>query len=102
MRKRNKIKNDLHLSINKIRNENRLWPEKFFIYFISYLKGRKAGIGRSSKKPKWKNVSRNELKNLKLYYTALYTKGAPKPIIDMLLQQKNDIEAYLNIRSKQF
>jgi hypothetical protein len=102
LKKRNKIKSELRESIRKIRNDKGLWAKKVFICFISFVMERESSLGRFYRRNNWKKASGYEVKNLKLYYTALYTKEAPKPFIDMFLKHKNSIEGYLNIRSEHF
>ena len=92
---RKNIKTELTKSIIKVRNENYSEAQKPVIYLISNAINGGYFFMLLCQRKDWIGLHNCELHNLNLYYTALYTPGAPKMIIDTLLKQKNKIEDYV-------
>ncbi|WP_026933793.1 hypothetical protein [Christiangramia echinicola] len=95
MEMRKKIKTELNKSIYKVRNENYSDAEKPVIYLISNAIYGGYSFMLFCQRKDWDGLRSCELHNLNSYYTALYTPGAPKLIIDTLLKQKNKIEDHI-------
>lgn len=91
--KRRKIKAELEDRISKVRNQKGLSLENTLFYLSSIGLDAISQILLYFQSEKWNNIVKWEMRNLHLYYEALYTPETPKPVVDMLLRQKKDIES---------
>ncbi|TBW28335.1 hypothetical protein [Gramella sp. KN1008] len=94
--RRKKIKTELDDSLGKVRNRKGLLAEKAMFYSISKINHGSSRLIFYFEPKDWNIVTKWEFKNLSLYYDALYTPNIPKPVVDMLLKQKHEIENYLS------
>ncbi|AVR43932.1 hypothetical protein C7S20_00860 [Christiangramia fulva] len=93
--KRKKIKAELDETISKVRNGNKIWSINMTYYLLCFTLRASRALEEHFYKKSWNRLLKYELKNLNLYYAALYTADAPKYIIDILIEQKNRVENYV-------
>ncbi|WP_300439554.1 hypothetical protein [Christiangramia sp.] len=93
--KRQIAKKQLEKRIGKLRNQNCLWPENMLFYLVVQIFNTTSSIVLYFQPKNWNSIMYWESRNIQLYYTVLYTPGVPKPVVNMLLRQKNDIEEYM-------